>query len=69
MKQWDTRDHEDQKDTHLSQGEQNLEKLSPKMLSNTSVPEVDEDWGNQLWEVVKKHKEKRDKSQSHPLRR
>ena len=27
---------------------------SPKLPSNTSVPEVDEEWGNQLWKVVKK---------------
>ena len=26
----------------------------PKMSSNSSVLEVDEDWGNQLWEAVKK---------------
>ena len=28
--------------------------LAPKMLSNAFVLEVNEDWGNQLWEVVNK---------------
>ena len=38
----------------LSQGEEIREVLEPKMLTNSSVPKVDEDWRNQLWEVVKK---------------
>ena len=53
MKQGDTRDQEDQKDINLSQGEQKPGKSSPKIPSSTFVPEVDEDWENQLWEAVK----------------
>ena len=53
MKQRDTKDCEDQRDTNFSQGEQKPKKFSPKIPSNTSVSEVDEDWENQLWEVVK----------------
>ena len=41
-------------DLNSSQKEQKVREPSPKIPSNTSIPEVDEEWGNQLWEAVKK---------------
>ena len=38
----------------LSHGKEIWNVLMPKLVSNSSVPEVDEDWGNQLWDAVKK---------------
>ena len=29
----------------------------PVMIPNSSIPEVDEDWGNKLWEAVKQTQE------------
>ena len=33
--------------------EEEVKKSEPVMIPNTSVPEVDEEWANQLWEAVK----------------
>ena len=36
------------------QEEPEVKETSPKLPSNTYVPEVDEEWGKQLWEAVNK---------------
>ena len=28
--------------------------LAPKVMSNSSILDIDEDWGNQLWKTMKK---------------
>ena len=43
MKQEDTKESGDQRDTNLSQGEQKTGKSSPKFPSITSIPKLDED--------------------------
>ena len=42
------------------------EESSPKLPSNTCVPKVDEEWGNQLWEAVKKTYRKEKGSKTKP---
>ena len=48
------RDIGEQMKLNSPQEEPKVKETSPKLPSNTSVPEVDEEWGNQLWEAVKK---------------
>ena len=48
MKSEDTKSIGDQMNLNLSQGEQKAKESSPILPSITSVPEVDEEWGNQL---------------------
>ena len=54
MKPEDTTSIGDQMNLNLAQGEQKAKESSPKLPSNSFVPEVDEEWGNQLWEAIKK---------------
>ena len=43
--------------------------VEPELISNTLIPEVDEDWGNKLWEAVKTtHGEKGSKYAKPPIK-
>ena len=39
----------------------------PKMIPNSNVPEVDEEWGNKLWDAVKCMQNETDESVKPPL--
>ena len=46
-----------------------LNRPIPIMIPNSSIPEVDEDWGNKLWEAVKQTQEpKKETSEVPPLK-
>ena len=54
MKQMGKENQENKQNESLTHGKESQEVLVPKMLSNSCVPQVDEDWGNRLWDAVKK---------------
>ena len=39
----------------------------PMVIPNTSIPEVDENWGNKLWEAVNRTQEKTENMEKPPL--
>ena len=63
MKPENTKDIGDQMKLNLSK---EAKKSSPKLPSNISIPEVDEEWGNQLWEAVNKTYGKEKGSETKP---
>ena len=47
------KNQESREEGSLSRGIEIQDIMEPKLISNTSIPEVDENWGNKLWEAVK----------------
>ena len=43
------------------------EQHKPKMIPNSNVPEVDEEWGNKLWDAIKNTQNETAKSIKPPL--
>ena len=54
MEKLDKENQENEGKESLSQGMEIQDVLAPNLISHSFIPKVDEDWGNQLWEAVKR---------------